>query len=106
GLAVVSAAGFALGWRPDMAVPEAMAAIALLLLLRFAMLWIGVFTGLKVRSPEAMSAVQVLVWPLLFLSSVFIDTSTMPRWLGTIAEANPLSATATAVRDLFGSPDG
>lgn len=103
-LAVVVTAGVAFGWRPDASAAEFSAAFALLILLRFAMLWVGVYVGLQVRSPEALSAVQVLVWPLLFLSSVFVDTSTMPRWLGTIAEANPLSATATAVRDLTGSP--
>lgn len=104
GLVVVAASGLAFGWRPDATVPEMLAAAGLLLLLRFAMLWIGVFIGLKVSSPEALSAVQVLVWPLLFLSNVFVDTSTMPRWLGTVAEANPLSATAAAVRGLLGSP--
>src|SRR5690625_5298333 len=103
GLAVVVAAGFAFGWRPEASVPAIGAGFALLLLFRFAMLWMGVFAGLRAKSPEAVAAIQVAVWPLLFLSSVFVDTTTMPRWLGAIAEANPLSATATAVRDLFGS---
>lgn len=104
GLTVVVMAGLLFGWRPEASAPAIAAGFALLLLLRFAMLWIGVFIGLKTKSQEAVTAIQVGVWPLLFLSSVFIDTSTMPRWLGTIAEANPLSATATAVRELFGNP--
>lgn len=103
-LAVTVAAGLGFGWRPDAAAPAILAAFALLLLLRFAVLWVGVFVGLRLASPEAVTAVQVLVWPVLFLSSVFVDTATMPQWLGTIADANPLSATATAVRDLLGSP--
>jgi ABC-2 type transport system permease protein len=49
--------------------------------------------------------VQVLVWPIGFLSSTFVATSTMPTWLGTIAQWNPLSSTATAARTLFGNPD-
>jgi ABC-2 type transport system permease protein len=104
GLTAVVAAGFAFGWRPSASAPAIAAALALLLMLRFAMLWVGVFFGLRARNPEAVTAVQVLVWPLLFLSSVFVDTATMPRWLGTIADANPLSATTTTVRDLFGDP--
>ncbi|HVK22025.1 MAG TPA: ABC transporter permease [Actinokineospora sp.] len=104
GLAVVVMAGLLFGWRPDASGPAIAAAFALLLLLRFAVLWIGVFLGLKTKNKEAVSAVQVIVWPLLFLSSVFVDTATMPGWLGTIAAANPLSATATATRDLFGNP--
>ncbi len=102
-LGVVVVAGLIFGWRPDAAVPSIAAAFALLLLLRFAVLWIGVFIGLKAGSQQAVSAVQVAIWPLLFLSSVFVDTSTMPHWLGVMAEANPLSATATATRELLGS---
>ncbi|WP_158895548.1 ABC transporter permease [Amycolatopsis anabasis] len=103
-LAVTVAAGMLLGWRPDASAPALITAFALLLLLRFALLWVGLFSGLKIRNQEAATAVQLALWPLLFLSSVFIDTATMPRWLGTIAQANPLSATATAIRDLFGNP--
>ncbi|GAA1981653.1 ABC transporter permease [Amycolatopsis minnesotensis] len=104
GLAVVVLAGLAFGWRPDAALPAIAAAFGVLLLLRFAMLWIGVFIGLKARNQETVTAVQVAIWPLLFLSSVFVDTATMPRWLGTIAEYNPLSTTTTAVRELLGNP--
>jgi ABC-type multidrug transport system permease subunit len=50
--------------------------------------------------------VQILVWPLGFLSSAFVDPATMPGWLGAIAAWNPLSSTVTAVRDLFGNPAG
>jgi ABC-type multidrug transport system permease subunit len=49
-------------------------------------------------------AVQILVWPVGFLSSAFVAPSTMPGWLGTIAQGNPLSATATATRQLFANP--
>jgi ABC-2 type transport system permease protein len=104
GLAVVAVSGIAFGWRPDASAPALVIVFGLLLLLRFAMLWAGIFAGLRIKGPEAAGVVQVMVWPLLFLSNVFVDTTTMPRWLGTIAEANPLSATATAVRELLGSP--
>lgn len=103
-LGVVVAGGLLFGWRPDTTVPQALAVGGLLLLLRVAMLWVGIFVGLKASTPEALMPVNLLVWPILFFSSVFIDTSTMPRWLGLIAEANPLSATATTVRALLGAP--
>jgi ABC-2 type transport system permease protein len=51
-------------------------------------------------------AVQVLVWPIGFLSTAIVSTETMPGWLGAVAAWNPLSATATAARDLFGNPTG
>ncbi|WP_231632779.1 ABC transporter permease [Gordonia sp. HS-NH1] len=103
-LVVVVAGGLAFGWRPDTSAPEACAALGLLLLLRIAMLWTGIFIGLKATSPEALVPFNILVWPILFFSTVFIDTSTMPRWLATIADANPLSATASALRELLGAP--
>ena len=49
-------------------------------------------------------AVQILVWPLGFLSNMFVSPATMPGWLGAIAELNPLSATVSATRELFGNP--
>jgi ABC transporter DrrB family efflux protein len=104
GLAVTSAAGFALGWRIERGAGAALAAFGLLLLLRFALLWLGVHLGLALPGPQAVPAVQILVWPVGFLSTVFLDPATMPSWLGVIAEWNPLSATADAARQLFGSP--
>ncbi|HST86468.1 MAG TPA: ABC transporter permease, partial [Kineosporiaceae bacterium] len=82
----------------------ALHAVALLLLLRFALIWVGVWLGLLVKGPEAVVAVQILVWPVGFLSNAFVDPGTMPGWLGAIAAWNPLSATVSAARELFGNP--
>jgi ABC-2 type transport system permease protein len=49
-------------------------------------------------------AVQILVWPVGFLSNALAAPGSMPGWLGTVVEWNPMSHTATAVRDLFGVP--
>ena len=58
-----------------------------------------------VKNAQSIAMVQVLVWPIGFLSSAFVATSTMPSWLGAIAQWNPLSLTATAARSLFENPD-
>lgn len=105
GLAVLMAAGLVIGWRPGGALP-ALGAAGLLLLLRLAFLWMGIWLGLLARDPGAVVAVQILVWPFAFLSNAFVATSTMPGWLAVIAEWNPLSATVTAVRELLGGPVG
>jgi ABC-2 type transport system permease protein len=47
-----------------------------------------------------------LVWPIGFLSGVIVPPQTMPSWLATLADLNPVSATAAACRDLFGNPTG
>ncbi|MGC5011278.1 ABC transporter permease [Streptosporangium sp. DT93] len=104
GLAVLFAAGLLLGWRPGGGPEGTLAAVGLLLLLRFALLWVGILVGLVAGGPETVTSVQILVWPVGFLSGVFVDPATMPSWLGAVAEWNPLSATATAVRGLLGDP--
>ncbi|MEZ4562042.1 MAG: ABC transporter permease [Thermomicrobiales bacterium] len=95
--------GLAVGWRWHNGLLAALAAVGLLLLLRFSLLWVGIFIGLRARGPQAVTAVQILVWPVGFLSSVFVDPASMPRVLGAIAAWNPLSITASATRELFGS---
>jgi ABC-2 type transport system permease protein len=103
-LMILIGTGLALGWRWHNGLGAALAAVGLLLLFRFAMLWVGIVIGLSISGPEWVSAVQILVWPIGFLSSVFVDPATMPGWLGAIAAWNPISITASAVRQLFGNP--
>jgi ABC-2 type transport system permease protein len=103
-LVVLIGCGLAVGWRAHGGVGETLLAVGLLLLLRFALVWVGVYLGLIAKGPETTTMVQTLEFPLGFLSSVFVATATMPGWLGAIAEANPLSATVSATRELFGNP--
>ena len=104
GLAALVACGLAVGWRWHHGAGQALLGVGLLLLLRFALLWVGIYLGLLAKSPEAVTAVQIVVWPLGFLSNAFVAPATMPCWLGTLAAWNPLSATAAATRELFGNP--
>nr|WP_323374169.1 ABC transporter permease [Plantactinospora alkalitolerans] len=104
GLVVMVACGLLVGWRWHGTVGAALAGFGLLLLLRFALLWLGIYLGLLLRNPEAVVAMQILVWPVLFLSNALVSPETMPGWLGMVAEGNPLSATVSATRELFGNP--
>ncbi len=103
-LAVMLGFGLLVGWSWHNGLGNAMFAVALLLLLRFAMVWIGVYLGLVIQGPEASATVQTMLFPLTMITNTFADPSTMPAWLGAIAEWNPLSATVTAIRELFGNP--
>ncbi|MFF8966601.1 ABC transporter permease [Streptomyces globisporus] len=105
-LAVMTGVGYAVGWRWHNGAAAAFGAVGLLLLLRFAMLWAGIQLAMVAGRPEMVTAVQILVWPVGFLSNVFATPASMPGWLGAVVEWNPMSATATAVRDLFGNPGG
>lgn len=104
GLAIMIVSGLLLGWKWNDGAGGFISAISLLLLLRFALLWVGIYVGLLVKGPESVAPIQILVWPIGFLSSIFVNPVTMPSWLGTIAEWNPLSATSAAIRMLFMNP--
>ncbi|GAA1204401.1 ABC transporter permease [Pseudonocardia alaniniphila] len=103
-LGVLLLVGLAVGWRSSGSPGAIVLAVGLLLLLRFALLWVGIYLGLLVRSAGAVTAVQTLEFPVGFLSGLFVAPATMPAVVSTIAEWNPLSSTAAATRVLFGNP--
>ncbi|RFU88385.1 ABC transporter permease [Streptomyces triticagri] len=105
-LLVLVGVGAAVGWRWHGSFGAFLGAIGLLLLLRFAMLWLGIHLAMVAGRPELVAAVQILVWPIGFLSNAFATPESMPGWLGATVEWNPMSATATATRDLFGNAGG
>jgi ABC transporter DrrB family efflux protein len=97
--------GALLGWRFEDGIGGALAAVGVLLLFRFAMVWVGVLVGLHVPNADTASmAVYPLAFPLSMLSTSFLPAAAMPSWLAPIAVWNPLSAVVTATRDLFGNP--
>jgi ABC-2 type transport system permease protein len=62
------------------------------------------YLGLVIGNEEAASQASVLVFPVTMLSNVFVPTTGMPAWLRAIADWNPVSALAAAMRELFGNP--
>ncbi|KNE83278.1 multidrug ABC transporter permease [Streptomyces fradiae] len=103
-LVVLALIALAVGWRSDGSLPATLAAFGLLILLRFALIWIGVFLGLLVPNQEAAGNLFALAFPFGMISSVFTPPSMMPDWLGAVAMWNPVSSTANAIRELFGNP--
>ncbi|GAA1003489.1 multidrug ABC transporter permease [Streptomyces sp. F-3] len=104
-LGIMMLTAFAMGWRPDGGW-SFLAAFGLLLWLRFALVWAGVWLGLLVPDPEAAGGLFGAAFPLAMISSVFVAPRLMPDWLGFVAVWNPISSTATATRELFGTPAG
>jgi ABC-2 type transport system permease protein len=105
-LVVMTICGLAVGWRIDDGVARALLAFLLLLLFGFAMSWVGATIGLSVRSVEvANTAGFIWLFPLTFLSNAFVPTDGMPSWIRVVAEWNPVTATVSAARDLFGNPN-
>ena len=96
--------GLLIGWRIERGAGYALAALALVAGFQFATTWIGMYLGLVIGNEEAASQASVLVFPVTMLSNVFVPTTGMPAWLRTIADWNPVSALAAAMRELFGNP--
>ncbi|MFJ9741790.1 ABC transporter permease [Streptomyces sp. NPDC101166] len=104
-LAIMMLTALAMGWRPDAGLGF-LAAFGLLLWLRFALIWAGVWLGLLVPNPEAAGGLFAVAFPLTMISSIFVAPQLMPDWLGFVASWNPISSTAAATRELFGAGAG
>ncbi|OEV05568.1 ABC transporter permease [Streptomyces oceani] len=103
-LTVTSLCGLLIGWRVEGTFTEAAAGYLLVLLFAFAMSWVGATIGLLARSVEvAQSAGLIWLFPVTFVSGAFVSINSMPGPLRVVAEWNPVSATATAARSLFGN---
>jgi ABC-2 type transport system permease protein len=103
-LAILAVIATVLGWRPGGSPAATLSAFALLLWLRLALIFVGVYLGLLVKNTETAGNLFALAFPFGMISSVFTPPGLMPGWLGTIAAWNPVSSTAGAIRELFESP--
>jgi ABC transporter DrrB family efflux protein len=93
--------GYIVGFRFQAGVPQALACIALVSAFGLALSWIFAFVAFTVRSAEAaQSAGFVVLFPLVFASSVFVPVSSMPSWLQAFAKLSPVTLTANAARSL------
>jgi ABC-2 type transport system permease protein/oleandomycin transport system permease protein len=93
--------GYIVGFGFEAGVAQALGCIALVSAFGLALSWIFAFVALTVRSAEAaQSAGFVLLFPLVFASSVFVPVSSMPSWLQAFAEVSPVTLTANAARSL------
>jgi ABC-2 type transport system permease protein len=98
---VVVVLGFVLGFRADGGVLGMVGAIALVALFAFSVSWIWTVLGLRMRSPEAvLNTSMMILFPVTFISNVFVDPSTMPSWLESFVDVNPITHLVTASRGL------
>jgi ABC-2 type transport system permease protein len=102
---VLLAAGVVVGWRVHTDIVHVGTALLLLLTFASAMIWIGTWIGLKVRTPDAVMGVGfTVVFPLTFLSNAFVPINSLPNALQWVAAWNPISVMVAATRELFGNP--
>ncbi len=99
---VIVLLGVALGFRPGAGVIGVVLALALVIVFAFGLSWVFTTLGLLLRSPNAvMNAGFTGIFPLTFLSNVFVDPETLPGPLKAFVDVNPISILATASRGLM-----
>ena len=99
---VIVVLGLILGFRPDGGVVGVAAAMALVIVFAFGMSWIFTSLGLVLRTPNAvLNAGFMGVFPLIFLSNIFVQEDTLPRGLKEVVEVNPITILTSATRDLM-----
>ena len=94
--------GLLMGWRFEQGVLKMLFGVAIALLFGYAFSWVMATIGLAVKTPEAAQSASFLpIFPLVFVSSIFVPVTSMPDWLQGFAENQPVSVVANTVRSLM-----
>ncbi|MEV5500189.1 ABC transporter permease [Nonomuraea fuscirosea] len=102
GSAIVITLGLVLGFRPEGGAVGVVLSVALLLVFSFCLSWLWTMLSLILRTPNSVAGVSMMVmFPLTFVSNIFVDPKTMPGWMQAVVEVNPISHLATVVRGLM-----
>jgi ABC-2 type transport system permease protein len=100
-VAILIGVAFGLGFHSSAAPLDWLAVIAILALFAFALIWLAVALGLAAKSVETASNTPMVLLLLLFLSSGFVATATMPTGLRQFAEYQPFTPVADTMRGLL-----
>ena len=102
GSAIVITLGLVLGFRPEGGAVGVVLSVALLLVFSFCLSWLWTMLSLILRTPNSVAGVSMmLMFPLTFVSNIFVDPKTMPGWMQAVVEVNPITHLATVVRGLM-----
>jgi ABC-2 type transport system permease protein len=102
--------GLLVGFRFHNSLLPILGGVGIALFFGYACSWLFTLLGLLVRNVEAATLVAfVVTFPLVFAASTFTSTETMPAWLKTFANAQPVTHVINALRALTqgtGSAEG
>jgi ABC-2 type transport system permease protein len=104
-VALVLGVGLAVGFRPTAGPIEWLAAAGLIVLISFAVSWIGIGMGMQSKTVETASNLPLILTLLPMLGSGFVPTDSMPGWLQWFAQYQPFTPFIEAIRGLLlGTP--
>ena len=102
-LVVLMVTGFVVGWRVE-GIGSLIAGFALLLFFAYGMVWLGVYLGMNVPTVEVgQQVIFTTLFPITFISNVFVPLESLPDWLQPVAEWNPTSTLTAALREMWGN---
>jgi ABC-2 type transport system permease protein len=99
---IVVLLGLVMGFRPEGGAAGVVAAVLLVIVFAIGLSWVFTTAGLLMRTPSAvMNAGFMVLFPLVFLSNIFVEPDTLPGWLEAFVDLNPVSTLVTATRGLM-----
>jgi ABC transporter DrrB family efflux protein len=106
GVCILVVTGLIIGFSFGGPVLHVVFGFVLLLLIGYAFSWVFALVGLVANTPESANSIGfILIFPLTFISSAFVPTSSMPSWLEAFANVNPFTIFVNAMRALWlGAP--
>lgn len=95
------AMGMILGYSPDGGVLGVLGALLLAIFTGWSLAWVFTWLGTVARSAQSVQGMSLMIlFPLTFLSNAFVPVDTLPGWLQTFVNINPVSHLVSATRDL------
>jgi ABC-2 type transport system permease protein len=101
GTGVTAALGYAVGFRTGGEALDVVAAYALIVVFGVALGWVFITLGLFAGNAQAAQGMAMIVFPFSFVSSAYVPVGSMPGWMQTFAERQPITAMSNAVRSLM-----
>ena len=98
---VVLLSSILIGFRPKADVLDWVMALLLLLAATYALSWIAVLFGLIAKNTETAIAFSYLLIGLLFISSGFVPTETLPKILRGFADYQPMTPIINTLRSIL-----
>jgi ABC transporter DrrB family efflux protein len=99
---IMTAFGVLLGFRFENGAAAGLGAYLLVIAFGLTMCWPMAFIGITARTTESVNTWGfMIILPLTFVSSAFVDPTTMPGWLEAFANVNPITSVIDATRGLM-----
>ena len=100
-VALVLGVGVLVGFRPTATPLEWLATAGVIVLISFAISWIGVAMGMQAKTVETASNMPLILTILPLLGSGFVPTGSMPEWLQGFARHQPFTPFIESIRGLL-----